>query len=68
MLVGELIHAGSLPCQATRSNPVSVTLPRQDCPFPLSRLLLHQASDDRPNVIRQNSNAPLIRVKPVWLI
>src|SRR5437879_13909481 len=25
--VGELIHAGSLPCQATRSNPVSVTLP-----------------------------------------
>src|ERR1700738_4895934 len=25
--VGELIHAGSLPCRATRSNPVSVTLP-----------------------------------------
>jgi hypothetical protein len=26
--VGELIHVGSLPCRATRSNPVSVTLPR----------------------------------------
>jgi hypothetical protein len=25
--VGELIHAGSLPYRATRSNPVSVTLP-----------------------------------------
>ena len=25
--VGELIHAGSLPCRASRSNPVSVTLP-----------------------------------------
>jgi hypothetical protein len=25
--MSELIHAGSLPCRATRSNPVSVTLP-----------------------------------------
>jgi hypothetical protein len=28
--VGELIHAGSLPYRATRSNPVSVTLPMGD--------------------------------------
>jgi hypothetical protein len=27
--VGELIHAESLPCRPTRSNPVSVTLPNE---------------------------------------
>jgi hypothetical protein len=31
--LGELIHAASLPCWATRSNPVSVTLPARCCPL-----------------------------------
>src|ERR1700686_5578079 len=33
--VGELIHPGSLPCRATRSNPVSVTLPAHGVVFKL---------------------------------